>query len=811
MMSSTVRQRLSVTFACLAFGVVSGCSPTVQEDRTIEYSAKGESVAFQHGTDGVYVASSDGTKLEKVFDSAEALAVSSPLFSVDDSKMIFTTAMPQEERSDPDRSLVEDWEANPEGRRFHKMPIEYSCWLRNVVQDEQNVKEPVKIFSARLDHPGYVAANLAVRWHPSGDRILFLDQVDGNQVSLFEYNLQTQQTRRLIDKQASAMIFDWSSTDRYLMCSLLGTDFSGTEDGLLLIDQAELDKPGNGEAMSQQWRRVENSEWTTVARDSLSLDHLRKTRPAWTAEDDQFAFPSFHIDGSDQVVCSIYVVQPGSGQSKLLHQTETLVRDIRWQPNSNRLAFIEGETVGNLKLIDPDGTVTPPVNEFPVRSFAGWNFDGNRLSYISPDPIADREDQWTFLFMPIAGARDRVYVANGLAGGNAEMVHDKVRITFPKWSPQANEMSLWGTYSPTHRSVLSYLLPWTLRPGDPAATLDVDTKTIRWMAVNSNERSQVGHYYLMKRNYEEAWKWYEQAAEGREPSPKLTVNGLLEMAFQRRIHHDPHFFEYYCLWKLDRKAEAAERLATFKESMALDLEGAEMFLNVQEMDAKERAEVDEAVAFGNAFMQASYMTEVFLSLDAATDGITIFNELATDDETEDERLARLICQSQLMLASKRYQDYAVLVREEIAPFLHRLENIEKSFQQLSVNEPVRYLDGVKQLISGLAVCAATLPMASDDFVALLSDEEVHDSIESWAGNRAAAKPEEHRVACELVLRSLLRRGTDGDPDGKLEALRSEVDQRLLESPLFLPTSGLAAIGSVEDFINRARDFSAAMQ
>ncbi|HBJ33513.1 MAG TPA: hypothetical protein DDZ51_01895, partial [Planctomycetaceae bacterium] len=88
-------------------GAISGCSPTVQEDRTIEYSARGESVAFQHGNDGVYVASSDGTKLEKVFDSSDALAVSSPLFSPDDSKMIFTTAVPLEQRTAQNSSLVE--------------------------------------------------------------------------------------------------------------------------------------------------------------------------------------------------------------------------------------------------------------------------------------------------------------------------------------------------------------------------------------------------------------------------------------------------------------------------------------------------------------------------------------------------------------------------------------------------------------------------------------------------------------------------------------------------------------------------------
>ncbi len=101
-------------------------------------------------------------------------------------------------------------------------------------------------------------------------------------------------------------------------------------------------------------------------------------------------------------------------------------------------------------------------------------------------------------------------------------------------------------------------------------------------------------------------------------------------------------------------------------------------------------------------------------------------------------------------------------------------------------------------------------MASNDFVALLGDEEVRASIESWAHNREGGISEQHRVAWELVLGALLRRATDGDPDGNQETLRSEVDQRLQASPLFSPGPGLKAIGNVDEMINNASDFSSAM-
>jgi hypothetical protein len=700
---------------------------------------------------------------------------------------------------------VENWEANPEGRRFRKMPVEYACWMRRAATDEQTGEAPVQLFQGRLDHPGYIAANLAVRWHPSGDRVFFIDQVDGKQVSLFEYDLQSKQTRRLIDKQANAMIFDWSYTGRYLVCSLLGTTSSGTEDGLWIINQADLEGTGDAQSVPQDWRQVKSSNWTIIAPDSISLDHLRHTRPAWTANDDQFAFPSFRAAGGHEIACSIYVVKPESGSSGLLYQTDRSVRDIRWHSQTNRLAYIEGGAVGDLKFIEPDGTATPPVNEFPVRAFAGWNFDGNRLAYVSPEPIAAPSDQWSFLFMPIPAARDRVYVANGLTGDKAEMVHDKVRITFPKWSPQADEMSLWGTYSPSHRSVLSYLLPWTLHPGDPAATLDINSKALRWMAVNSHERSQVGHYYLMNRDFEEAWKWYEQAAVDRQPIKALTMTELLEMAFQRSIHHDPYFFEYYCLWKLNKKEQAADRLAMFRKSMSLDTESGLMFVDLQKIDADERVKANEAIAFAVAFIRASYMTEVFLSLDAAADGIFIFNELAAGGESEDERFARLLCQSQLMLASGRNQEYAVLAREELSKRLDRLDNLQKIGQELNLQDPINAFANIKQFITGMSTCLAILPMASDEFVALLSEEEVRDSIESWGERHDEAKSDEHRLAADMVLSALLRRVTQDARDQHLEELRSAVDQRLLANPLLASGSALRSLGSVEDIIKLIRD------
>ena len=61
--------------------LLAGCD-AVQEDRTIEFSAEADSVGFQHGDQGVFVADKDGGGLKKVFQpGADVLATSTPLWS----------------------------------------------------------------------------------------------------------------------------------------------------------------------------------------------------------------------------------------------------------------------------------------------------------------------------------------------------------------------------------------------------------------------------------------------------------------------------------------------------------------------------------------------------------------------------------------------------------------------------------------------------------------------------------------------------------------------------------------------------------
>ncbi len=183
---------------------VGGCEP-VREDRTITWSANGEAVGFQHAEQGVFVADKQGKALKKVYQpDAGVIATSTPLWSPTDRRLIFTTARDASGRSRTrGLSLLPGIEPDPNGELFDRMPIVYTCWLR----DETAGEAPVELFEAKCDHVGYVAANLAVRWHPNGDRVLFIDSVAGGKHTIFDYDLKSKKSRRVFPHDAPATRF----------------------------------------------------------------------------------------------------------------------------------------------------------------------------------------------------------------------------------------------------------------------------------------------------------------------------------------------------------------------------------------------------------------------------------------------------------------------------------------------------------------------------------------------------------------------------------------------------------------------------
>src|SRR5262245_25924019 len=110
--------------------LAAGCAEPVREDRAADWGRDGSTVAFQHDKEGVYVADKQGTRVERIFEPDESvLATSRPLYSLTDSRLIFTTAYPLEGGASPQPGAPPA-SVPPAGRVVWLQPVKYTCRLR---------------------------------------------------------------------------------------------------------------------------------------------------------------------------------------------------------------------------------------------------------------------------------------------------------------------------------------------------------------------------------------------------------------------------------------------------------------------------------------------------------------------------------------------------------------------------------------------------------------------------------------------------------------------------------------------------------
>ena len=206
-----------VSLPLLVSFLLAGCTSGVREDRTITFAQDGQQVAFQHGRDGIFIAETEGAAPTKIFQPDEdVIAVSTPAWSPIDKRLIFTTAKSAGKNQNGGGGLPA--EQDPAGNLHAGGPALYTCWLRTEPKPGQPLNVP--IFTARCGHPGYVAANLAVRWHPDGQHILYIQQENGDRHGLFEYDIQTKASRQVFPYTSGALLFDWTPDNRHVVCVL---------------------------------------------------------------------------------------------------------------------------------------------------------------------------------------------------------------------------------------------------------------------------------------------------------------------------------------------------------------------------------------------------------------------------------------------------------------------------------------------------------------------------------------------------------------------------------------------------------------
>jgi hypothetical protein len=724
-----------------------GCGQPVREDRSINWSGEGKSVGFQHGHEGVFVANKDG-KLSKIFQPGEdVIATSTPLWSPTARKAIFTTARPTQGTLQVSGILDND---NPGGAVHLQRAINYTCWYLD--QETAENAKPIPLFETSCDHVGYVAANLAVRWHPDGLSVLHIKQVDEGKHGLFQFDLNTRKSVLAFPRFSEALIFDWTPDGSHLVC-VLGNQRDNEEGGIW------IGHPGR-----ENWWYVPQSANLAPGELSSLLEKLRASRPAWTKDGSHFAFTS-HIPGKTKEDPGRYILRLGTLAN---HQVETLAdgneptRNLRWAGDGKRLGLVRGDQQPSLHLLELGGKLSRSISARPVRQFAGWNAEDDHLAYVTAAPLDTSEKPlWAFLLVPDHTARDTVFVADGAGKDAGNEILTGMRVTFPQWSPTENKLSLWVTFSPPYRSFLSLLLRWGLGRGDPAVIFDLKTGQLSWMAVNPHEKVQVGHYYLMKRDYARAWKWYEEAENQLPRAKQIGVSEFFRALRNLSMPKDFSFFQYYCLMKLNRPEEARAKLAQFQLNFLPDFS---VPPDPQEADNSDpifsfviegknvQQWFQELLGFQSPFrwlIQDLYIAEVFMSLDAAEDGEAFLQKLLAEAKTDPERLSHAMVLVQVLLLEGKYPTYAEISTKTLVPLLLRAIKPSEKKTDLFTLDPNVLL----QLIGPL--CLA--PFIDPDFLSTLPQDQLRLLASSWKDYLNQAPTAESRQGIEIVLNSLFNR------------------------------------------------------
>jgi hypothetical protein len=304
---------------------------------------------------------------------------------------------------------------------------------------------------------------------------------------------------------------------------------------------------------------------------------------------------------------------------------------------------------------------------------------------------------------------------------------------------------LWVTFMPAYRSVVSHLLGWGLRPGDPAAIFDLKTRQLGWLPVNSQEKIQIGHYYLLKRDYAKSWCWYEEAERELPPPAPVAVRDLSDYLQALQGPRDFSFFQYHCLSKLGREQEARAKLDQFRRLFlprfvqpangqappaTVTLDGKTLEHHLQEL-------LDPTNLLGS-LLYDMYMAEVFLSLNAAQDGEAFFRTELVHAENDAARLSRAIVLGQILLLEEKHREYAALATETIAPLL------TKTLKPVPAGGRRDFMD--LTTLTESVVELALMPMGASEFLSRLPEKQLQDMRPCW--ERLQAKADDG--SCHLI-------------------------------------------------------------
>ncbi len=743
-----------------------GCSSGVREERTIEFSSSGSQVGFQHGDSGVFLSNVDTGKAESIYSLQPGeIVASAPQFSADDSVIFAVASLDGKgEYAGDERS----WDSASDGRRFFAAPTKYKCLYRKPGDSGQ----PHTLFDARCDHTGYIAANLAVRWHPDGQSIWYVDSDAPGSLAIFEYKIADESVRRITDFDAAAIAFDFSPGGKYVTCASLSPDGSEKIVRLSPVDSIEWKQlPQSGLAGQP------TGDW---------LQQLRQALPHFSPDDTACVYEARlsetkrATDSDVQWSSRLVRYNVNSASATKLWESSGDIRDIHWHPSSNWIAFVDSD---NQLQCTPAGEATRNLSsvkqlQASVRTFAGFSADGKWIAYTIALPASEQKS--TYLFSTVDGARDQVFLAgfdsqNAAVTSPAAPAIEGMRLTFPHWSSEGTRLSLWATYAPSHTSRLSTIAPWSLAAGDPAAIVSASDLSVTWMPINPIEEAQIGHYFLLHRKNETAAEWYVKSMDRREPMEPIKLSQWQLFQQQSIQLKDATFFEYICLSRLGKQTEAQERLAIFDANFVLDEEDAVGVLNTNSQDEDDQERWAELVSeLSNSclpMLKAAYITEVYLSLNAADEGIGYFAGINETNQSPWQRYANALCHAHLILATGDRQRYASFVLSDVMPAFEAVDQPDLPTDGLlSDQADLESLVPIRQALVRVAASLAAAPLASRELTESLSHATLAE-LEQRFDALLALRPS---APDSTVLRRILLAINIAQEDSRAKQLREDL-------------------------------------
>lgn len=507
---------LEVLFASLLLAGLYGCpsstGPSWEEDRSIPFSPDDRAIAYHH-REHVYVARTRGDKHRRVFSAGYKAIVSTPHWSPGQRGVVFAVSNDAQE-NDSGLFTYELW----------SWPAPKNIWTdKSSIASGDSVELPLnwrpassrKLVTASFSDKMQLKADALFRWHPDGDRLLFLNtDVHGVQ-SVQAFNINTGERSIASPITASSLAFSISPQGDNLQVATADAD-----ETLLWVGPIGADKGS--------WRQIENApgprfvpELTLEARQVVASKLLYDLRPrlgSWSPDSRWLAHTRIPTGSKNNGNITLVITSTENDEpQRVVALAADNISDLHWRSDGVHLGLISDNS---LLLIDPaSGSVAEHVGVLEVKQFFGWSEPGDHMAYLIPAEEFDR----TTALLPTghriawqSTQRDNLMIA--MPDGTLPVSRfNMMNISAARWGNQTAKLSFWATYLPT---VL--LLP----PGDPAAVLDLDEDVIHWYPTDIAEFAHVGHYYLLNEEFQQAVSHYSDVLNRIENSDRKEYPAL---------------------------------------------------------------------------------------------------------------------------------------------------------------------------------------------------------------------------------------------------------------------------------------------